>query len=69
VIIALRPVGSVRPYPGNPLHNDPAVEAIARSIQEFGFRQPINAVGVIVGHTSHPGGEPGPAGAAEAAGT
>ena len=44
----------VIPYDKNPRVNDSAVDAVARSIQEFGFRQPIvvDAKGVvIVGHT------------------
>jgi len=49
-------IGRVKPYPGNPRRNDKAVEAVARSIKEFGFRQPIvvDAGGVIVvGHTRY----------------
>jgi DNA modification methylase len=52
--IELRPIGSIRPYPGNPRLNDVAVDAVAKSLREFGFRQPIvvDADGVIVvGHT------------------
>ncbi|MFO0863668.1 MAG: ParB N-terminal domain-containing protein [Gemmataceae bacterium] len=44
------------PYPGNPRLNNAGVDAVARSIQEFGFRQPIvvDEQGVIVvGHTRH----------------
>ena len=42
------------PYPGNSHINDAAVKAVANSLREFGFRQPIvaDADGVnIVGHT------------------
>src|SRR3972149_10502515 len=52
--IELRKLSDIRPYPGNPRINDNAVDAVARSIREFGFRQPIvvDAEGVIVcGHT------------------
>ena len=52
--VVLRPIESIRPYPGNPRVNDPAVAAVARSIREFGFRQPIvvdAADVIIVGHT------------------
>ena len=52
--IQLRPPSEIRPYPGNPRKNDGAVDAVARSIGEFGFRQPIvvDREGVIVvGHT------------------
>ncbi|MFN0132725.1 MAG: DNA modification methylase [Phycisphaerales bacterium] len=52
--IELRSVEAIRPYEGNPRKNDGAVEAVARSISEFGFRQPIvvdrDGV-VVVGHT------------------
>ena len=52
--IELRPLAEIKPYEKNPRLNDQAVEAVARSIREFGFRQPIvvDADGVIVvGHT------------------
>ena len=54
MIVVMRPVESVRPYPGNPRLNDAALDAVARSLKEFGFRQPIvvDADGVIIaGHT------------------
>lgn len=49
-----RKIGDIRPYEHNPRRNDPAVDAVAASIREFGFRQPIvvDEAGVIVaGHT------------------
>ncbi|HNO80368.1 MAG TPA: DNA methyltransferase [Phycisphaerae bacterium] len=52
--VELRPIDAIRPYPGNPRINDDAVDAVATSLGEFGFRQPIvvDAEGVIiVGHT------------------
>ena len=52
--IELRPLAEIKPYEKNPRLNDAAVEAVARSIREFGFRQPIvvDTEGVIVvGHT------------------
>ena len=52
--VELRPIEAIKPYPGNPRVNDDAVDAVAASLQEFGFRQPIvvDAEGVIiVGHT------------------
>jgi len=52
--IEMRPTDAVVPYEHNPRLNDAAVDAVARSLQEFGFRQPIvvDADGVIiVGHT------------------
>jgi DNA modification methylase len=51
-----RPISSIRPYANNPRINDPAVEAVAASIQQFGWRQPIvvDEQGVIiVGHTRY----------------
>lgn len=50
------PIGDVRPYPGNPRRNDEAVQAVAASLREFGWRQPIvvDADGTIVaGHTRY----------------
>src|SRR5436190_4873566 len=47
-------IGRVKPYANNPRVNDDAIDAVARSIQEFGWRQPIvvdsNGV-IVVGHT------------------
>lgn len=54
--IELRKLSEIKPYPGNPRINDEAVEAVAASIREFGFRQPIvvDTEGVIiVGHTRY----------------
>jgi len=47
-------IDKISPYEGNPRQNDQAVDAVAASLKEFGFRQPIvvDADGVIiVGHT------------------
>ncbi len=47
-------IDRVKPYPQNPRINDAAIDAVARSIQEFGWRQPIvvDAEGmIVVGHT------------------
>jgi hypothetical protein len=54
--VELRRLSEIRPYPGNPRTNDDAVDAVAASIKEFGFRQAIvvDADGVIVvGHTRY----------------
>jgi DNA modification methylase len=54
--VEMRPIGSIRPYENNPRHNDAAVDAVAASIREFGFRQPcvVDEQGVIVvGHTRY----------------
>lgn len=52
--IELRKLTDIRPYEGNPRINEAAVDAVARSIREFGFRQPIVVDGdgvIICGHT------------------
>ncbi|MBI5725792.1 MAG: ParB N-terminal domain-containing protein [Planctomycetes bacterium] len=52
--IQLRNIDDIRPYEKNPRVNDQAVAAVAASLREYGFRQPIvvDAEGVIiVGHT------------------
>lgn len=46
----------VKPYENNPRINDNAVDAVAKSIEEFGFQQPLvldkdNVI--IVGHTRY----------------
>jgi len=49
-----RRIDTIQPYEQNPRQNDTAVDAVAASIREFGFRQPIvvDTDGVIVvGHT------------------
>jgi len=54
--IAIRKLSEIKPYPNNPRFNDQAVDAVAKSIQEFGFRQPIvvDPQGVIIiGHTRY----------------
>jgi DNA modification methylase len=54
--IVLRPLAEIRPYDKNPRINDDAVDAVAASLKEFGFRQPIvvDADGVIIcGHTRY----------------
>ncbi len=52
--IELRSLTSIRAYENNPRNNDPAVDAVAKSIEQFGFRKPIvvDSEGVIIcGHT------------------
>ena len=54
--IELRKLSEIIPYDKNPRLNDAAVDAVATSIKEFGFRQPIvvDDDGVIVvGHTRY----------------
>jgi DNA modification methylase len=53
MLVEMRPIAAIRPYENNPRQNDAAVDAVAASIREFGFRQPIvvDEEGVIiVGH-------------------
>lgn len=50
------PIGDVRPYEDNPRRNDGAVQAVAASLREFGWKQPIvvDADGIIIaGHTRY----------------
>lgn len=52
--VVQRPIDDITPYEKNPRQNDAAVEAVAASIREFGFRQPIVVDGegvIICGHT------------------
>jgi len=52
--IELRKLAELRPYDKNPRLNDGAVDAVAASLREFGFRQPlvVDTEGVIIcGHT------------------
>lgn len=54
--IEMRLVNQIHPYPGNPRQNEDAIDAVAASIREYGFRQPIvvDKEGVIVaGHTRY----------------
>ena len=44
----------IKPYESNPRLNDSAVDAVAESIRQYGFRQPIVVDGdgvIVVGHT------------------
>src|SRR4051794_17511465 len=52
--IEMWPIDRVRPYENNPRLNDDAVAAVAASLKEYGWRQPIVVDGagvIIVGHT------------------
>jgi DNA modification methylase len=54
--VEMRSLATIRPCANNPRLNEAAVDAVAQSIREFGFRQPIvvDAEGVIVvGHTRY----------------
>ena len=52
--IEQRKIEDVKPYSKNPRANDAAVDAVAKSIQQFGFRQPLvvdEQYVIVVGHT------------------
>ena len=52
--VEYRDIDEVFPYHNNPRKNDGAVEAVANSLREFGWQQPIVVDGdgtIIVGHT------------------
>lgn len=54
--IIIKGIGEIRPYENNPRNNDSAVDAVAASIREFGWQQPIvvDREGVIIaGHTRY----------------
>lgn len=54
--IVYRGIGTIKPYKRNPRKNDNAVDAVAESIKQFGFKVPviIDNDGVIVcGHTRY----------------
>lgn len=48
--VALWPIDKVKRYPGNPRNNAQAIAKVARSIEDFGSRQPIvvDEAGVII---------------------
>ena len=48
------PIGDIKPYERNPRKNAAAVDYVANSIKEFGFKQPIVVDAdhvIVVGHT------------------
>ena len=54
------PINSIKPYENNPRNNDQGVDAVAKSIKEFNWQQPIvvdkdNVI--IVGHTRYKAAE------------
>ena len=52
--IIYKKLDEIRPYANNPRNNDNAVDAVAASIEEFGFKQPIvidTDNEIIAGHT------------------
>lgn len=56
MIVIEKALNEITPYENNPRNNTPAVDAVAASIEEFGFKVPIviDKDGVIVaGHTRY----------------
>ena len=56
MLIVTKPLSEIRPYEKNPRKNDEAVQYVANSIKEFGFKVPIviDKDGIIVaGHTRY----------------
>ncbi len=54
--IITKQLDEIRPYEKNPRKNDAAVDGVAASIREFGFKVPIiiDAAGTIIaGHTRY----------------
>ena len=49
------PISEIKPYEKNPRKNDNAVEGVANSIREFGFKNPIiiDSNNEIVAGTAH----------------
>jgi len=50
------PIGDIKPYEKNPRKNDHAVDAVAASIKEFGWRVPIvvdENLTILCGHARH----------------
>lgn len=54
--VVAKSIDDIKPYENNPRNNDDAVDAVANSIKEFGWQQPIvvDSEGVIIaGHTRY----------------
>jgi DNA modification methylase len=54
--VEMRRLADIKPYENNPRLNEEAIDAVAASIREFGFRQPIVTDEqdiIIVGHTRY----------------
>ena len=54
--IVMKKIAEIKPYDNNPRHNEAAVDAVASSIKEFGWKQPLvidkdNVI--VVGHTRY----------------
>lgn len=54
--VLIKDIADIKPYENNPRKNDKAVEAVANSIKEFGFKNPIiidSENVIIAGHTRY----------------
>lgn len=54
--IVEKKIADIKPYEKNPRKNDSAVDAVANSIEQFGFKNPIVIDGnnvIICGHTRY----------------
>lgn len=54
--VEAKSIDEIKPYENNPRNNDDAVNAVANSIKEFGWQQPIvvdNEGVIIAGHTRY----------------
>ena len=52
--IVMKKIAEIKPYRNNPRHNETAVDAVASSIREFGWKQPLvidKDDVIVVGHT------------------
>ena len=52
--ITMMNISDIHPYERNPRNNDAAVDAVAKSIKEFGWRAPIvvdKDMVIVAGHT------------------
>ena len=50
------PIGDIKPYATNPRKNTKAIDTVAKSLEQFGFQQPIVVDKnnyIIVGHTRY----------------
>ena len=54
--VVAKSIDDIKPYENNPRNNDDAVDAVANSIKEFGWQQPIvvdNDGVIVAGHTRY----------------
>ena len=54
--VVAKSIDDIKPYENNPRNNDDAVDAVANSIREFGWQQPIvvdNDGVIVAGHTRY----------------